>query len=235
MGLPTNPIICCGSGPSLTKVPFDSIGLPYAAVSTAIKYTPAPKHWILVDRVNNAHSRDPGKPQERGPGGAKALADKSIEKVIPESRRRFFDRKLNCTGIHRQKQTKFLGGSRDLLSHTRNRSMVLAMEWLSWRYDCIIFAGVDLQVNPFHDFVPTRKSRSRVNSRNHGLRMEFDLWGTFAAIAKEKGVLWLNWTPGSPLGDILEDFDDWRRRHQGSGGPDFLTAGLQPAECGQES
>jgi len=228
LGIPANPIIVCGSGPSLTKVPYTTIGLPYAAVSTAIRFTPAPKHWLLVDRVNKGHEHN--KQHQSGPGGVKALKDTAINKVHPHSRAKFYDPKLNCTPVIRQKQTTFLGGSPDKLSHAMNRSMPFAIEWLSWRYDCLIFAGCDMQINPATEgFKTTRQANSRVNSQNHGMRMEFDRWKEFATIAAEKDILWLNWTPGGPLGKLMEDFDDWRKRHSGSGGPDWLSASLQPA------
>lgn len=229
MGVPVNPIIACGSGPSLNKVPFDRIGLPYAAISTAIKFTPAPRHWLLVDRVNNAHTRIPNNPLHRGQGGAKGLGDVSIEKVVPATRGRFFDTKLNCTHVKRLRQTTFLGGSQQNMSYTLNRSMIFGVEWLSYQYDCVIFAGCDLRINPDKEtFRTTRKVRSRINSRNQAMRMEYDRWVGFAKIAEEKGVLWLNWTPGSPLGEIMEDFDDWRSRHQGSGTADWVSSHLQP-------
>ncbi len=227
MGIPANPIVVCGSGPSLMDVPFECLGLPYAAISTAIRYTPAPKYWLLVDRVNNGH--DHTAQHQLGPGGAKGLVDTSIEKVHPDTRTRFFDKKHNCTPVGRKKQTDFLGGDKNNLSHLMNRSMLFGVEWLSWRYDCLIFAGCDMQADPKQKFVSTRQARSRINSRNYAMRMEYDRWPAMLKAAIDKNILWLNWTPGSPLGKIMEDFDDWRRRHQGSRGPDWLTAGLQPA------
>ena len=231
MGVPTNPIVVCGSGPSLLTVPYDRIGLPLAAVSTAIKFTPEPRHWLLVDRGNQAHGAEINrrdKHEERGPGGQRAFADKDIEKVIPAGRRRYFEKCPNATFVARDKQTTFMGGNKDKLHYCFNRSMLFAIEWLSWRYDCLIFAGVDLQVDPSQEFKNERKARSKTNSRNHSHRMEYRHWEQFCPIAKEKGVLWLNWTGGGPLGRLLEDFDDWRRRHRSDAEESWIGAGLQP-------
>lgn len=229
MGVPANPIVVCGSGPSLLTVPFDGIGLPYSAVSTAIKYTPEPEHWLLVDRMNRAHQRAPHSAQERGIGGTAAWRSKEIVKVVPQARQRYFkDCPSEVIGVHRDKQTEFLGGDPDHLHYCFNRSMLFAVEWLSWRYDCLIFAGIDLQVDPNQEFLNQRKARSKVNSRNHSHRIEYGHWERFAGLAKAKGVLWLNWTPGGPLGHIMEDFDDWRRRHQGDGVPSWVSTSVQP-------
>ena len=205
-----NAIIVCGSGPSLTKVPFDEVGLPYAAVSTAIRYTHDPNYWLLVDHVSQPHQKNPADPLQRGPGGDAAARDPRLRKVVPAHRRRYFAEMVNVTMVECRSDLPFLAdhepGRPPQLNFGMGRSMLFAVEWLMkyGGYKTLVLAGVDLCDPPGVDRGP--KADRRREGRNRMHRVELGYLRQFHAIAVTRGFRWLNWTPGSPLGSFLEDF-----------------------------
>ena len=227
-------IIVCGSGPSLLNVPFDEVGLPYAAVSTAIRFTPSPAYWILIDRLSRAHQRDPSNPAHRGPDAWTAARDRRLKKVGPADRGHFFEKGFeNMTVVPRRADQSFLGDG-PALSLKFNRSMLFAIEWLMKcaGFQTLIFAGCDLKMDPEHDLLggleatPKERRQRVIRSRDRAHGVELRWLAEFHEIALAKGFRWLNWTPGGPLATILPAFDGHRQLHQGLGGEVGIASGL---------
>ena len=197
------PVIICGSGPSLTKVPYREPGYPLAAISTAIRAVPEPDYWILVDRARDAH----------GDAGQAALRNPEVKKVVPGDREKLFEKFPNVEVVRRfsagaAPDREFMDG-KDGVVTAINRSILFAVQVLAREFDTLIFAGVDLKTTKqrsyCHDFEPPEKKR--VVSMEKGLKLERDQLRRWAPIAKKHGVHWLSWTPGSPIEEFLEKFE----------------------------
>lgn len=197
-------MIVCGSGPSLAKVPLYDPGLPVAAVSTAIRYVHRPDYWILVDRMNKNH----------GPEGKFAAKEAAIPKVVPASRKAVWHEYPNLVLVNRSSKASFFDDTPNMVSRSFNRSMIFAVEFLMKiaGFDVLVFAGLDLRVDPDQPYVHEQSLKAnRVNTRNHNHQIELRNLHKFGDQAAKKGILWLNWTPGSPLEGIMGDFDDFYR------------------------
>ncbi len=197
-------MIVCGSGRSLTTVPFRTPGFPLAAISTAIRMVREPDHWILVDNVQPAHGKE----------GKLAAADPKIHKVIPKDREGCYRGFPNVELVRREHPGKktgreFLDGGPGVVTGQIQRSMLFGIQWLVKHYNVLIFAGVDLRADPTqpwgHDFFPTQKNR--VNSMNHNLGLEYQQLKQWAPIARARGIRWLAWTPNSPIEGFMDPFE----------------------------
>jgi len=196
-----NPVIVCGSGPSLLKVNPWLPGLPICAVSTAIKTlyqlgNPKPTYWALVDSLNVAHK----------PEGQEAAEDADIKKIVPSTRRPQFKHYPNVEYVLRHtKHATFLDDSPGL-SRTQNRSMLFAIQWLIKfaKHDCLIFAGCDLKCPGGKAYAHKGKQRTKVAAKDGQHRAEFRHLSDWLPIARDYGCTWLCWSPGSPLEGIME-------------------------------
>ncbi len=205
---PSNPVIICGSGSLLHEVPFRLPGYPLAAISTAIRLVPEPDFWLLTDRVKEDH----------GAAGLKALANPKVMKVVPADRDLAYRGVPNVTMVRRfqpgDRGRAFLDGKKGVLTGNCNRSMLFAVQWLSGRFDTLIFAGVDMQVEDLkkpwgHDFFPPHRTKHRqnhVDGMKRGLNEEFRLLKQWTPLALDKGVRWLSWSPGSRIEEIMESY-----------------------------
>ena len=216
MGEMANPVIVCGSGPSLNKVPVREPGYPLAVISTAIRTITDPDYWLLVDMIsiNTPH----------GEQGMEAAKDPDVRKIVPASRKKLWEAYPNVETVEQTPEgpkhgnRTFLDGKGGVVSgQNLHRSMLFAIQVLSARFDTLIFAGCDMGTSPSgvlysHGFVyhertrPHKRGRSRINSITHALEMEMRRWVEWAPIARAKGVTWLSWTPDSPINNILEPF-----------------------------
>lgn len=203
-----NPVIICASGPSLVRVPYEKPGYPLAAISTAIRMIPSPDYWILCDRAEEAHGEE----------GQAALRNDQVKKVVPGDREKVFEMFPNVEVVPRwgNKERSFMDGGPGVLTGV-SRSMMFAVQWLGKHFDTLIFAGVDLNVEdpefPWaHDYFPPRRSTTKENMARHvgcmkkGLDREYHQLRVWAPIAKEKGVRWLSWSPGSRIENFMEVF-----------------------------
>lgn len=203
-----NPVIICASGPSLGRVPYEEPGYPLAAISTAIRMVPSPDYWILVDRAEEAHGEE----------GKVALRNDQVKKVVPGDREKVFEMFPNVQVVPRwgNKERSFMDGGPGVVTGV-NRSILLAVQWLGKHFDTLIFAGVDLNVEDpefpwVHDYFPPRRSTTKENMASHvlsmekGLDKEYHQLRVWHPIAKEKGVTWLAWTPGSRIENFMEVF-----------------------------
>ncbi len=205
---PSNPVIVCGSGSLLHEVPFRETGYPLAAISTAIRIVPEPDFWLLTDRVKEGH----------GAAGLMALSNPKVMKVIPADRDLAYRGVPNVTMVSRfqpgNQGRAFLDGKKGVLTGDCNRSMLFAVQWLSGRFDTLIFAGVNMRVDDLkkpwgHDYFPPHRTKHRqnhVDSMKRGMNEEFRLLKQWAPLALEKGVRWLSWSPGSRIEEIMETF-----------------------------
>ena len=210
-----NPVIVCGSGPQLNKVPVREPGYPLAVVSTAIRTIMDPDYWLLVDIINTPH----------GDQGKEAAKNPDVKKIVPHNRMKLWEAYPNIEGVHQTPEgpkhgnRTFLDGKGGVISgQNLHRSMLFALQVLSARFDTLIFAGCDMGTNPSgvlysHGFVyperqkPHRRRRSRINSITHALDMEMRRWEEWAPIARAKGVTWLSFTPDSPINNLMEPFE----------------------------
>ena len=209
-----NPVIICGSGPSLNKVPVREPGYPLAAISTAIRTITDPDMWLVVDHVHGPH----------GDAGVEAMKSPDVKKIVPASRKKFWAGHPNVEFVAEHAQgakhgnRTFMDGKGGVIAGSSlHRSMLFAMQVLSDRFDTLIFAGCDLATSPTgimysHGHVYTqrhkrRPERRRINSITHQLTMEMRIWEEWQPIAESKGVTWLSWTPDSPINNLLEPFE----------------------------
>ncbi len=212
MGELANPVIVCGSGPSLTNA-VRGPGYPLAVISTAIRTIPAPDLWLLVDRINTPH----------GLQGVEAAKNPDVKKIVPEVRVKVHWGDFpNVEGVHQTPEgpkhgsRTFLDGKGGTITGTNlHRSMLFAIQVLSARFGTLIFAGCDMSTKKgvlySHGYVYPQKhkhrpQKSRINSVTHQLGLELRRWAEWAPIAKEKGVTWLSWTEVSPINDLMERF-----------------------------
>lgn len=203
-----NPVIICGSGPSLDDVDVYGTGFKICCVSTAIRhlYRPdegeVPDYWHTVDRIHGPH----------GPEGKAAVMDPKVLKVVPDNRRADFNRlkAQNVEYVHRRKcpPGKFMDDSPGLI-RKQNRSMLFAIEWCCkmTKHDCLIFAGVDLRCDPKRPYVHDGHPGSRIASKDQQHRREFVHVKEWWEIAKQHGITWLCWSSTSPMNEYLEPFD----------------------------
>lgn len=240
---PVKPVIVCGSGPSLAKVDVYAMqdhGIPICAVSTAIRhlYKPpgrldksrhffggfperAPDYWCLVDNVHAAH----------GPEGYMAAKDDRVKKVLPDNRKVMIDRfgGANTEFIRRKScpPGKFMDDTSRCLIKRINRSMPFAIEWLCklTEHDVLIFAGVDLRIDPEKPYVHDGRLKNKVGSKDQQHTREFNIVKEWYPIAQANGITWLCWCEGSPMNTYMEPFDG---RAESVGRPPW-PAGQLPA------
>lgn len=210
-----NPVIVCGSGPSLQDVwpmPIYDTGLPIAVVSTAIRLLylpgwPKPDYWLFIDSLSTHHGKE----------GKSCLRDPAVKKVVPKSRYKYFKQGQNVECCNRHgTDAAFMQEDRDGVAKVMNRSMTFAIQWLMkfGHHDVLIFAGMDLKSTAKAPYAHDGKLRRRVDIHNQQHVRELRYLKKWAAQVGEYGVTWLCWSNGSPLANFMETWSGHTRRHR---------------------
>jgi len=241
-----NPVIVCGSGPSLAKVDVYAMqdhGIKICAVSTAIRYLYRPTgkkcrsrhfigefpdrhpdYWCIVDNVHGPHGEE----------GYMAAKDDRVKKVLPDNRKLMIDRfpGSNVELIRRKScpPGKFMDETPCLIKKI-NRSMPFAIEWLCklTDHDVLIFAGVDLRIDPDKPYVHDGRLRNKVGSKDQQHSREFNIVKDWYPIAKDHGITWLCWCDGSPMNTYMEPFNG---RAESVGRPPWPAGKLSAVQAG---
>ncbi len=184
------------------------------AVSTAIRAIPKPDIWVVVDDINMHHG---------GHDAFKSARDPDVKKVVPSTRRYFWDKFPNVQFVniyrenHHDRYTKnkrrFFDGGNGVL-RAFNRSMTFAIQWTFHHYNCAIFCGMDQHTDMKKPYVYEGNMKpNMVNTQNSNHRKELAQIKVWAPLALSKGFVWLNWNPaGSPMATACHgEFDGCER------------------------
>jgi hypothetical protein len=207
---PSDTCVLACSGPSLNSVDVYSLGLPVAAVSTAIRKISRPNYWLLADYLNEMHGEE----------GKIAYEDPSIIKVVPDNKISANSNPQSLVLCKYDTSTRWPDLDKHLFSGNQpfvrgpHKSVTFGIQWLHFiGVKRIIWAGNDLSAS-------SMRGKYCYEVKDFDMKKEYNYHKTldqttealrkWYPIALQRGFEWYSWNCGPVFESFVPKFNlEW--------------------------